>query len=65
MLHSDGSGEWMPGESRKLVAELEEIAARFKELPPLEFSPGWQKKVAEARGIKPKTLYACVFDPAG
>jgi hypothetical protein len=47
MLHSDCSGEWIPSESRKLAAELEEIAARFKELPPWSlFQVGrrtWQK----------------------
>ena len=65
MLHSDCSGEWMPDESRKLAAELDEIAARFKELPPVELASGWQKNVAKARGIKPRNLYECFFDPAG
>ena len=65
MLHSDCSGEWMPSESRKLAAELEEIATRFKELPPMEFAPGWQENVAKARGIKPRNLYECFFDPSG
>lgn len=65
MLHSDCSGEWMPDESRKLVAELEEIAARFKELPPMELASGWQNNVAKTRGIKPRNLYECFFDPAG
>jgi hypothetical protein len=55
----------MPSESTKLAAELEEIAARFKELPPMEFAPGWQKNVANARAIKPRNLYDCFFDPAG
>ena len=65
MLHSDCSGEWIPTESEKLAAELEEISARFKELPPIEFAPGWQKNVAKARGIKPRNLYECFLDPAG
>lgn len=65
MLHSDSSGQWTPNESVKLATELEEIAARFKELPPTEFAPGWQKNVAKARGIKPRNLYECFFDPAG
>jgi hypothetical protein len=65
MLHSDCSGEWTPDESRKLTAELEEIAAGCKELPPAEFAPGWQKSVAKARGIEPRNLYECFFDPAG
>jgi len=65
MQHSDCSGEWMPSESRKLVTELEEIAADFKKLPPVEFAPGWQQHVAKGRGIKPSNLYECFFDPAG
>jgi hypothetical protein len=44
---------------------LEEIAVGFEELPPIEFAPGWQKNVAKARGIKPRNLYECFFDPAG
>ena len=65
MLHSDCSGEWMPSESRKLAAELEEIAGRFKELPPMELSPGWQKNIAKARGIHPNNLYESFFDVTG
>jgi hypothetical protein len=44
---------------------MEEIAAGFKELPPAEFAPGWQKNVAKARGIEPRNLYERFFDPAG
>lgn len=65
MLHSDSRGQWTPDDCTKLAAELEQIAAGFKELPPIEFAPGWQKNVAKARGIKPRNLYECFFDPAG
>ena len=64
MLHSDSRGESIPSESRKLAAELEEIATRFKELPP-ELTDGYQKHVTKARGVEPRNLYECFFDPLG
>jgi len=65
ILHSDCDGRWTPDEAAKLEKELEAVAARFRELPPRQFSANWQKEVARTFGILPRSLYDCFFDVDG
>lgn len=65
MLHSDCDGQWTPQESSALLIELEEIAARFRELPPTKLNSDWQRSVAKTFGVELRTLYDCFFDVDG
>jgi len=65
ILHSDCDGQWSPGESAKLEKELETVAMRFKELPPVQINSDWQKQVAGTFGMIAQNLYDCFFDVDG
>ena len=65
ILHSDCDGEWGPSDCKKLLEELLSISREFKELPAVEFRPGWQKEVAKSFGLKPGTLFDCFIDVDG
>jgi hypothetical protein len=65
MLHSDCDGEWTVEDCKVLEAELEQIGARFKELPAEGFEAEWQKSVAKSLGLKPGSLYDCFIDVDG
>jgi hypothetical protein len=65
VLHSDCDGQWTPGEAARLEEELEVVAKRFKQLPPVPLDSDWKKHVAKVFGIAPQTLYECFFDVDG
>jgi len=65
ILHSDCDGQWSSREAAALEKELEEIGARFRELPPIPFNAEWQQQIAETVGIRPRNLYDCFFDVDG
>jgi len=65
ILHSDCDCQWTPEEATKLEKELELIAVRFKELPPIPLNSEWQRQVAKTFGIKLQSLYDCFFDIDG
>ena len=65
VLHSDCDGQWTPGEAATLERELEVVATRFRQCPPVPLNAEWQKEVAAAFGIIPANLYECFFDVDG
>lgn len=65
ILHSDCDGQWSPDKAAALEKELEEIGARFRELPPILLNADWQKQTAKTFGIQPRNLYDCFFDVDG
>src|SRR5689334_21276349 len=51
MGHPDSDGQWTPGESVALAAELTVIAAELSQLPPIELPLGWQADTAQRFGV--------------
>src|SRR5688572_10279375 len=65
-IHEDSDGEWSPEESEKLEAELREMSARLRELPPGPYPGDWQAEVAKSMGLSaPTSLYDCFIDVDG
>ncbi len=62
MGHPDSDGQWTPGESVALAAELTVIAAELSQLPPIELPGGWQAETAHRFGVVPQTLRDCFID---
>lgn len=65
MNHSDCDGVWESSECWQLKSELAGIAARFRELPPIEFSAEWQTNLARSIGLWPSNLYESFIDVDG
>jgi len=65
MNHHDSDGEWSSAEASQLIAELDLIGIAFCKRPPVEFNSDWQKRLAKAIGLVPKTLLDCFFDVDG
>lgn len=63
--HADNDGEWTSDESKRLLKELEEIAAVMNKYPPVELNADWKKQVAKIFGLNPQTLGECFFDVDG
>lgn len=64
-MHEDSDGQWSPEESETLAAELREISARLRELPPRPLPSEWQEEVAKSVGLEPANLYECFIDVDG
>jgi hypothetical protein len=54
ILHSDCEGHWTAEEAAGMEKELELVAVRFRELPPVPLKSSWQEGVAES--LKPILL---------
>jgi Immunity protein 70 len=65
ILHSDCDGQWSPDEAASLETELEVIARKFADLPPVSLGDGWKPEVAKMFGIRPANLADCFFDVDG
>ena len=65
MIHSDCDGEWSPVECAKLITELTALASEMNQKPPVPFTSEWQKFVAKANGIMPKSAFESFIDVDG
>ncbi|PQO40051.1 Imm70 family immunity protein [Blastopirellula marina] len=65
MNHADSHGEWTPAECETLKAELAEIAAGLRQLPPAPFAADWQQEVANSLGLELKSLDESFIDVDG
>lgn len=65
ILHSDCDGEWSPADCQKLKRELDDIADRCRQLPPIAFQAEWQQQVSRSLGLRPSALYDSFIDVDG
>ncbi|AMV18362.1 Imm70 family immunity protein [Planctomyces sp. SH-PL14] len=65
ILHSDCDGEWTLAECERLKGELEDISAKFRDLPAIQYQSDWQRHVAHFLGLKPTCLYDSFIDVDG
>ncbi len=65
IMHSDSDGEWSVQDVRRLIVELNEIAALLKVRPPVSFSSEWKGRVAKSIGLHPKNAFESFFDIDG
>jgi hypothetical protein len=65
IMHSDCDGDWSPEDCHCLRAELVEIIAALKLLPPVNFNSEWQRAMAKQIGLRPKTAFESFIDVDG
>ena len=63
MLHSDCDGEWPVDDLESLLAELEAVRERFKELPAEQIANAFEHSVKHREGAE--DLYGCFHDVYG